>query len=134
MSDANVPKYRVDVASFAKSGATKITDIRLAYKMGNDKDMCVNLLEISVSNRTYQLELCGHLRLSPTSSMSIPLTDDQLELLENGEARSEIEFTPWFQWVNEDGDADACDAFDEISIDPQVEIDKLRQMLQANGD
>jgi hypothetical protein len=36
---------------------------------------------------------------------------------------------PYFEWLAEDGDAEG-DVFDEISVDPNIEIDRLKSTLK----
>lgn len=132
--------YQVSISEFTKKGASTISDIRLAAKMGHTKRHGYTpLLDVTVGNQNYHLCLQGYIEGQDlrtgegfdSASISDALLD---ELDQPYDARDEVfdmQHGPWFEWINEDG-SPVGDVFDEISLNPADEVEKLEKLVAAN--
>lgn len=133
------PEYHPNIASLALPNATHISDVRLAVRLGHTRTHSqTSLLRATVDDQPYVLQLAGYIEgFDPQvgSYDTATISTCQLEQLElPWEKRSEwgqnldAEHGPWFEWVDVDGNP-VGDVFDQISLDPAKEIERLMKML-----
>lgn len=133
------PEYHPDIASLALPDATHVSDVRLAVRLGHTRTHSqTSLLRATVGDQPYVLQLAGYIegfdpQVGPYDTATISTCQlEQLEL--PWEKRSEwgqnldAEHGPWFEWVDVDGNP-VGDVFDQISLDPAKEIERLMKML-----
>lgn len=136
----SVPQYQLNLSAFALADASEITDVRLAVRLGHTRAHSQTvLLQTKVDNQAYTLILAGYIegfdpQVGPYDTATISACQlEQLEL--PWEKRSEwgqnldAEHGPWFEWVDVDGNP-VGDVFDRIPLDPALEIEHLKKMLQ----
>lgn len=103
--------YLVDIQGFAAIGKDVVSDVRLAAQLNHDKlefTEFTDILYATINGEAYVLRL----------------GDDILADLS----------LPYFEWISADGGDVIGDVFDEISIHPEQEIEKLRATLEESAD
>jgi len=129
------PGYRVAVGVIAKPGASTISDVRLAAGLGHvQPTSATDLLVAEVDGQVYVLRLAGtiagHDGRTDEAFDAESITEAHLAELETGGAGGALETSegPWFEWITAEGGA-VGDIFDEISLDPDAEIERLKGTL-----
>lgn len=129
------PDYLVDIARHAKPGACSISDYRLAAGLGHTKRTASTLLletTLNSDGQSYGLCLAGYIEWRDHATNTVfdqsCISESQIDALESGANGIAVEHSPWFEWVDEDGNP-VGDVFDAISLDAPVEIGRLEQMF-----
>lgn len=126
---------------FIREGSVDIDDRYLVAYLGHHRrDSSTELLSTTLKGETYSLRICGRVRFSVRDSLTgvakdfrsdDGLTDEYVHALTVARDSEEVQGFdehPFFEWINGAGDP-VGGAFDRISPDPQVEIDKLKSEL-----
>lgn len=120
----------------AKPGDEEISDIRLALALHDKEEDRTEILQVKESGHKYYLCLCGALKIKDRRTGNFlegdQVPDGLIAKMENWEFPRypySVHATPWFEWVDEQGDP-LCEVFQEISLDPEKEIQHLKEILK----
>lgn len=133
MDNMTADTYFLDIAPYAYKGM--VSDVALAFALQHGEGDGDTLMTTTVDGVEYDLRIVGGYTLN-TENGSIYSTSGFSEYTANelvidaAVIGGDASFTPWFEWINEDGDA-MGDIFDEISVVPSIEVAKLHALLQS---
>lgn len=120
--------YLHNLNQYAKPGTQSISDLRLASALQHTKiNSQTCLMVTAIGGQTYSLQLAGYVDCGEVTP-PIEVLEMQPEDRPVPYADLEVEAGPWFEWVDVDGNP-VGDVFDEISLDPKVEIYRLTSLL-----
>jgi hypothetical protein len=135
-------RYVVEIGRFAKPCAVEISDIRLAAALWHTSDHSkTTVMMVEFNGLEYSLDLCGYVDAHDIASGRAYGAEIPVDVVEHLEATPEMrakglmaiemEHAPWFQWVDAAGDP-VGDVMDSISLEPQVELSKLMELISVN--